>query len=108
MSVVSYTVDNLIQATEGLVTDNSYVLEAGNSVVRGEVLKRGATGLVKLALAGDVPYTIALQTVDATSAAKPLVYALEGSFTASSMSTGGISTVANYKDGLRDVGLFVF
>lgn len=108
MSVESFTVDNLVQAIEDLVTDNAYVLEAGNSVVRGEVLKRGATGLVKLALAGDVPYTIALQTVDATSAAKPLVYALEGAFTATSMSTGGISTVANYKDGLRDVGLLVF
>jgi hypothetical protein len=108
MSVVSYTVDNLIQATEGLVTDSSYALEAGNSVVRGEVLKRGTTGLVKLAATNDAPYTIALQTVDATSGAKPLVYALEGPFTAASMSTNSIGTVATFKDGLRDAGLLVF
>lgn len=107
MSVESFVADNLVTATEDLITSRELQLEAGESVVRGEILKKGTTGLVAVAADTDTPYTVALQTVDATLAAKPLVYALEGSFLGSEM-TAASGTVADFKDGLRDVGILVF
>jgi len=108
MSVTSYTADNLVTATEDLITDNVLVLESGESVVRGQVLKKGSTGLVAVDADADTPYTIALQTVDATSAAKPIEYMIEGSVMADSVVVSGTATVAGMKDKLRDVGILVF
>ena len=99
MAVESFTADNLVTATKKLITQNIYQLESGESVVRGEVLKKGTTGLVALASDTDTPYAISLQTVDASAEAKDLSYAIEGSFNESSLIYGASgSTIANYRD----------
>lgn len=103
----SFTADNLVLATDELVTDNVLALESGVSCLRGEVLKKGTTGLVRLALTTDTPYCIALQTITGGSSAMRLTYALSGEFLASECSTNSIGTVATFKDGLRDVNIIV-
>jgi len=75
MAVVDYTVDNLITGTKSLNTLNKLQLEDGQSVVRGEVLKAGTTGLVALdTLATDEPLCVALQTVATSGAAEDIAY----------------------------------
>lgn len=75
MAVVDYENDNLITGTKSLNTLNKLQLESGESVVRGEVLKAGTTGLVALdTLATDEPIVVALATVDATAGAKDIPY----------------------------------
>jgi hypothetical protein len=97
MSVDTYTRDNLLTNTVHLVTASELQLESGQSVVRGEVLKKGTTGLVALAATTDTPYTIALETVDATSAAKNITYMNQGSVLASEL-TFSAGTIANFRD----------
>lgn len=109
MSVETQTVDNLLLATDEVITERILKVESGQGVVtRGEILKKGTTGLVKMALDADVPYTVALDTVDATSAVKDLRYVLSGTLLAASMSTAGAGTVAGYKDKLRDINILTF
>lgn len=107
LGTTSYTADNLVLGTDELVTDNVLALEAGVSCVRGEILKKGATGLVRLALVGDTPYCIALQTITGGASAQRLTYAIAGEFLASECSTNSIGTTATFKDGLRDVNIIL-
>jgi len=107
LGTTSYTADNLVLATDELVTDNVRLLETGVSCVRGEILAKGATGLIRLALVTDVPYCIALQTITGGAAAQRLTYALSGEFLASECSTNSIGTTATFKDGLRDVNIIL-
>ena len=97
MSQVSFSADNLVTATKPLITVNALQLESGNSVVRGEVLKKGTTGLAKLGATSDTPYAIALETVDATSSAKALTYSYDCSVKASEL-TFGAGALANFRD----------
>lgn len=85
MSVESFTVDNLVTLTKPLITVDTLQLESGQSVVRGEVLKKGTTGLVALAATTDTPYCVALQTINATSAAKDIIYTYDASLMGSEL-----------------------
>ena len=71
--------DNLVTSTKKAIPQNTLQLESGQNVVRGEVLKKGTTGLVAVALVTDTPFTVALQNIDATAGAKDIVYMQEGS-----------------------------
>lgn len=97
MSVESFTVDNLVTLTKPLITVDTLQLESGQSVVRGEVLKKGTTGLVALAATTDTPYCVALQTINATSAAKDIIYTYDASLLASEL-TFHAGTIANFRD----------
>lgn len=97
MAVVSYTADNLVTSTKPLITRNALQLESGQSVVKGEVLKKGTTGLVAIAATTDTPYAIALQTVDASAAAKDIVYSYDCSVKNSEL-TYGAGTIADFRD----------
>ena len=97
MSIETFTVDNLVTATKKLITSDDLQLESGESVVRGEVLAKGTTGLVALALVTDTPYCVALQTIDASLAAKNIVYTYDGSVKESEL-TYGAGTIANFRD----------
>ena len=97
MAVEIFTRDNLVTATKKLITENDLQLESGQTAVRGEVLKKGTTGLVVLALAADVPYCVALQTIDASAAAKDIVYTYDGSVMESEL-TYAVGTIADYRD----------
>ena len=97
LSKTDYTVDNLIVGTKKLITVSDLQLESGQSVVRGEVLKKGTTGLVALAATTDTPYCVALQTIDATSAAADIVYTFDGAVLESEL-TYGAGTIANFRD----------
>lgn len=92
-----YVADNLIVGTKPLITTSDLQLESGQSVVRGEVLKKGTTGLVKLALAADIPYCVALQTIDATAGAKDIAYTFDGAVLESEL-TYGAGTIADHRD----------
>lgn len=92
-----YVADNLIVGTKDLVTSGDLQLESGQSVVRGQVLKKGTTGLVALALVADVPYCVALQTVDATAGAKDVAYTYDGAVLESAL-TYVVGTIADYRD----------
>ena len=98
MAITSFTADNLVTATKKLITEKSLQLESGQSIVRGEVLAKGTTGLVKLALVTDTPYCIALQTIDATAAAKDVTYTKDGSVLNSKL-TYAVGTIADFRDG---------
>jgi len=104
LGVEVFTQDNLVTATKGMITDDLYQIEVGSSVVRGELLKRGATGLIPVALAADVPFCVALETIDATAAAKDINYMIEGSVLESQM-TFAAGTIADFRDRLRAVGI---
>lgn len=97
MAATSYTRDNLVTATKKLITVNDLQLESGESVVRGEVLKKGTTGLVALALTTDTPYCIALQTIDATAGAKDITYSFDCSVLNSEL-TYAAGTIADFRD----------
>lgn len=98
MSVETFTRDNLVTATKKLITVDTLQLESGESVVRGEVLKKGTTGLVALdTKASDVPYCIALQTIDASAAATDIVYTFDGSVMESEL-TYGDGDISDYRD----------
>jgi hypothetical protein len=101
----NYTRDNLVTSTVKLVTGDTYQLESGQSVVRGEILKRGATGLVAMALGADEPFTIALENIDATAGAKNISYMVQGSALESELTITGAGVIADYRDGLRDAGI---
>jgi len=92
-----FTADNLVTATQKLITRRDLQLESGQSVVRGEVLKRGTTGLVALTATTDTPFTVALETVDASAAAKDITYVYEGSVLESEL-TYGAGAIANFRD----------
>lgn len=102
-----YTADNLVTATKKLVTTDTLQLEAG-VVVRGEVLKKGTTGLVKLTTAAtDVPYCVSLQNIDASGSAQDIVYSHDGSFLESEL-TYGNGAIADYRDDfVTSTNLFV-
>jgi len=104
MGVTTYTADNLITGSKGLITGKDYQLESGQSVVRGEVLKRGTTGLVAIAADTDTPFTVALQTIDASASASDIDYVLEGSVMGSEL-VFGAGAIADFRDGLRAVGI---
>ncbi len=91
-----YVADNLIVGTKDLITTSDLQLEGG-VVVRGEVLKKGATGLVKLALVSDVPYCVALQGIDATGGATDITYTFDGAVLESAL-TYAVGTIADYRD----------
>lgn len=97
MAVETFTADNLVTATKPLITRNDLQVESGQSVVRGEVLKKGTTGLTALALATDVPYCIALQTVDASAGAKDVAYSFDCSVKETEL-TYAVGTIADYRD----------
>lgn len=107
MSITTYTADNLITATQKLITKSDLQLEAGQSVVRGEVLKKGTTGLVALTATTDTPYTVAYQDADATSAAKDITYIYQGSVTNSSL-TYGAGDITDFRDAfITDTNIMV-
>ena len=169
LGTIDYTADNLLVAGEELVTDEALQLESGQSVVRGEVLKRGATGLVALTnieyvqadatsvlhietsastvvAQGDLifniseaqmyqyvgagatidltaavftngglyqkiskldePYTVALQTVDATAGALAISYMASGSVLGSQL-TFAVGTISDFRDGFRKTNILV-
>lgn len=97
MSVEHFTADNLVTATKKLITSTKLQLELGQSVVRGAVLKKGTTGLVALTATTDTPYCVSLQTINATSVAKDIVYTYEGSLLNSEL-IYGTGTIANFRD----------
>lgn len=97
MSKISYTADNLVTATKPLITVNALQLESGNSVVRGEVLKKGTTGLAKLSGTSDTPYAIALETVDGSASAKTINYSYDCSVKASEL-VFGAGALVNFRD----------
>ena len=97
LGTTTYTRDNLVTATKPLITVSALQLESGESVVRGEVLKKGTTGLVAIAADTDTPYAIALQTVDASLAAKDIEYSYDCSVLESEL-TYGVGTIANFRD----------
>lgn len=97
MAVEKFTADNLVTSTKKLITSKVLKLEAGEAVVRGEVLKKGTTGLVALAADTDTPYCVALQTIDASLAAKDIIYTYDASLIASEL-TFGAGTIANFRD----------
>ncbi|MCB5280093.1 MAG: hypothetical protein LHW59_11315 [Candidatus Cloacimonetes bacterium] len=97
LSNIDYTVDNLIVGTKKLITVRDLQLEAGQSVVRGEVLAKGTTGLVALAAITDTPYCVALETIDATSAAADIAYTYDGAVLESEL-TYGAGTIADFRD----------
>jgi hypothetical protein len=96
MPVEVFERDNLITATKPLITVDLLQLESG-VVVRGEVLKKGTTGLVKLSDAADVPYCVSLQNIDATGGAKEIVYSYDCSVMASEL-TFGAGTIDDFRD----------
>ncbi|MEA1893015.1 MAG: hypothetical protein U9N33_09925 [Campylobacterota bacterium] len=97
MATQAFGRDNLITATKKLITTNTLQLESGESVVRGEVLKKGTTGLVALTQVEDAPYCVALQNIDATAAAKDISYTFDGSVLESEL-TYGAGTIADFRD----------
>lgn len=97
MAVESFTADNLVTATKPLITRDVLQLESGQSVVRGEVLKKGTTGLVALAATTDTPYCVALQTIDASAAVKSIVYTYDASLKESEL-TYGAGDISNFRD----------
>ncbi len=97
LGTVDYAADNLIVATKKLITSDKLQLESGQSVVRGEVLKKGTTGLVALAATSDTPYCVALQTIDATSAAKDITYTYDGGILESEL-TYGAGDIDDFRD----------
>ena len=97
MATETFTRDNLVTATKPLITRNDLQMESGQNVVRGEVLKKGTTGLVALTLVGDIPYCVALQNIDASASAKDIVYSFDGSFLESEL-TYGAGTIADFRD----------
>lgn len=104
--MVEYTVDNLVTATKKLITRKDLQLESG-VVVRGEALKKGTTGLVKLAATSDVPYCVSLQNIDASSEAKAITYTNDGSLKASEL-TFATGAIANFRDAfVTSTNLFI-
>jgi hypothetical protein len=97
MSVVEYVPDNLETGTVKKVTSDALQLESGQVVVRGEVLKKGTTGLVALAATTDVPYTVSYQNIDATAGAMDITYCSQGSFLNSEL-TYAVGTIEDYRD----------
>lgn len=98
LGTTSYTADNLVLGIKPLITAKVYQLEAGQSVVRGEVLKKGTTGLVALTdAATDTPYCVALETIDATAGAKDISYTYDGALKASEL-TFGAGAIADFRD----------
>lgn len=97
MATETFDRDNLITATKKLITTSTLQLESGQNVVRGEVLTKGTTGLVALALVADVPYCVALQNIDATASAKDISYTFDGSVLESEL-TYGAGTIADFRD----------
>jgi len=97
MATETFTRDNLVTATKPLITRKDLQLEAGQSVVRGEVLKKGTTGLVALTATTDTPYSASLQTVDATASAQGITYTYDGSVLNSEL-TYGAGTIADFRD----------
>lgn len=97
MAVETFEADNLVTSTKPLITSKVLKLEAGETVVRGEVLKKGTTGLAALAADTDTPYCVALQNIDASLAAKDIVYTYDASLMASEL-TFGAGTIANFRD----------
>ena len=97
LGTVDYGADNLIVATKKLITANALQLEAGQDVVRGEVLKKGTTGLVALDATADVPYCVALQSIDATAGAESIEYTYDGGVLASAL-TFGAGTIDDFRD----------
>ena len=97
LDITNFTQDNLVTTTKKMIPQNTLQLEAGQAVVRGEVLKKGTTGLVALTATTDVPFAIALQTIDATASVKEIVYLQEGSVLNTEL-TYGAGTIADYRD----------
>lgn len=97
MAIETFTVDNLVTSTQKLITKSDLKLEAGEVVVRGEVLKKGTTGLVALSATTDVPYTVALQNIDATTGATDIDYIYQGSVLESEL-TYGAGAIADFRD----------
>ena len=104
---VDYEADNLIVATKKLITADKLQVESGQSVVRGEVLKKGTTGLVALALTTDIPYCVALQTVDATAGAEDITYTYDGGVLETSL-VYAVGTIDDFRDNfVTETRLFV-
>ncbi len=97
LEIIDYGTDNLIVATKKLITADKLQLESGQNVVRGEVLKKGTTGLVAIDADTDVPYCVSLQAVDATSAAEDITYTYDGGVLESEL-TYGAGDISNFRD----------
>ena len=103
---VDYDVDNLVTATKDLITSDALQLESG-VVVRGEVLKKGTTGLVKFNGTSDVPYCVALQNIDASGGAKDIVYTYDASLLGSEL-TFADGDLATHRDAfVSETNLFI-
>jgi len=92
-----YTADNLLVSTKKLITADDLQLESGESVVRGEVLKKGTTGLVAIAADTDTPYCVSLQTIDATGGAEDITYTYDGGVKESEL-TYGAGDIDDFRD----------
>lgn len=97
VSTQTFTEDNLVTSTKSMISQNTIQLEAGQNVVRGEVLAKGTTGLVALALVTDIPFCVSLQNIDATLSAKSIVYLQEGSVLNTEL-TYNVGGIANFRD----------
>jgi len=97
LGTTDYEADNLIVATKKLITADKLQLEPGQSVVRGEVLKKGTTGLKALEAVSDVPYCVALQTIDATAEAKDITYTYDGGVLESEL-TYAVGDINDFRD----------
>ena len=106
MSVEILEVDNLVTLHKPKLTQKILQLESG-VVVRGEVLKKGTTGLVKLALVTDIPYCVSEQNIDATSSAQDISYTSDASLLASEL-TFAVGAISDFRDGfVTSTNLFI-
>lgn len=99
MSLETFTADNLVTATQKLITRSDLQLEAGQSIVRGEALKKGTTGLVAIAADTDTVFTVSLQTINASAGAKDITYIYQGSVLASEL-TFAAGTIDDFRDAI--------
>ncbi len=95
--------DNVVTSTVKLVTDDIYPLAIGSNVVRGEVLKLTA-GKLSPCLTAEAPFTIALQSIDATTVESKISYMVSGSFMESE-ATYNDGSITEFRDALRSLNI---
>ena len=100
---IDYTADNLVTATNKLITGDEYTLASGQNVVRGQLLKLTGTALSSC-LTAETPNTIALENIDATGGALPITYIVQGSVLESEV-TYNTGDAAEFREALRSLGI---
>jgi hypothetical protein len=114
-SVDSYTPDNLIASTGGLLMARKYTLLAGQNVVRGTVLgiiTSGGKVVKSLSASSDgsqTPALVAAMDCDAAtvSADKEIECYVRGNFNEHALVLGTAHTLASIREGLRSKGIFL-